>query len=47
MNDHDAIDAINAILDRTFRAELGCLEALNQIAQISGENHNSHKEAKQ
>jgi hypothetical protein len=46
VNDHDAIDAINAVLDQWFKGESGPLESLYRIARISGENTIEHKESK-
>ena len=45
MNDHDAIDAINQVLDEWFRGDVGSVTALNQIASISGMNKISHEES--
>lgn len=47
MNDHDAMTAINAVLDKYFRGELTQLGALARIAQISGHNANEHAPAKE
>jgi hypothetical protein len=46
MNDHDAIDAINTILDQWFKGDVTAPTALTQIARISGMNHFDHDEAK-
>lgn len=46
MNDHDAIDKINAVLDRHFRGELTQAQALAQVCTITGENAIDHAEAK-
>ena len=46
MNDHDAIDAINQVLDEWFKGQLGEIRALSQIARISGMNKISHEEAR-
>lgn len=47
MNDHEAMDAINAILAQFFRAELSAVDALNRIGYISGANMMDHQEAKE
>ena len=44
MNDHDAMEAINKILDEYFRLEHTAVEALHQIAQISGANQHEHNQ---
>ncbi|MDQ0756118.1 hypothetical protein [Arthrobacter sp. B3I4] len=46
MNDHDAIDQINAVLDRHFRGELTQAQTLAQICTITGQNSIQHAEAK-
>lgn len=46
MNDHDAMEAINDVLERFFRGNLRADEALTKIAHISGQNIISHQEAK-
>jgi hypothetical protein len=46
MNDHDAIDAINAVLDHWFKGEVNEGKALLKIASISGQNIIDHEEAK-
>ena len=46
MNDHDAMTAINAVLDRHFRGELTQAQTLAQICIISGQNATDHAEAK-
>jgi hypothetical protein len=45
MNDHDAMTAINAALDRYFRGEVTELQTVNSIARISGLNTTEHAEA--
>jgi hypothetical protein len=47
MNDHDAIDAINAILQRLFNGGISPVEALHKICYISGQNAIDHAEAKE
>ena len=47
MNDYEAIDAINAVLDLWFKSEVSEHDALTRIAYISGMNKISHMEAKQ
>jgi hypothetical protein len=47
VNDHEAMDAINAVLEKYFRAELSAVDALNQIGYISGANMMRHQEAKE
>lgn len=44
MNDHDAIDAINTVLDQWFKGDMTGPSALTQIARITGENKISHEE---
>jgi hypothetical protein len=46
MNDHDAMEAVNAVLEQFFDGEFDTAGALNRIAQISDENKISHSEAK-
>jgi len=46
MNDHDAMDEINAALDRYFAGNIQSPELLAIIAQISGHNRIFHSEAK-
>jgi len=46
MNDHDAIEAINAVLERYFRGELLQLGTIAAICTITGQNAISHAEAK-
>jgi len=46
MNDHEAIDRINAVLDRHFRGELTQAQTLAQICTITGANSIQHEEAK-
>jgi hypothetical protein len=46
MNDHDAIDAINAVLDQYFRGELNQTALVGKICRISGQNTIDHMEAK-
>ena len=47
MTDHEAMDAINLVLDEWYRGGLNPNIALQQIARISGMNKISHEEAKQ
>ena len=46
MTDHEAMEAVNTVLDRMYRGELPSHEALIQIARISGMNKISHEQAK-
>lgn len=46
MNDHDAMDAINAVLDDRISIGLTAVEALHKIAYISGANQIDHEQAK-
>ncbi|MDP9184154.1 MAG: hypothetical protein M3O29_00615 [Actinomycetota bacterium] len=46
MNDHDAIDAINAVLDEWFEGNMFAPDALTQIARITGENKIQHEQAR-
>jgi len=45
VNDHDAMTAINSILEQYFRTQLNSVEALNQISAISGANKVDHQES--
>jgi hypothetical protein len=47
MNDHDAMDAVNAVLDEWFKGDLAADRALMQIARISGMNSFEHDEVKE
>lgn len=46
MNDHDAIDAINAALNRYFHGDVTGGELVNEIAFITGANKNEHEASK-
>jgi len=47
MNDHDAIDAITAVLEDWFSGrEADALPTLNRIAEIIGANKTEHEEQK-
>ena len=46
MTDHEAMEAINQVLDEWYRGDLDPHIALQQIARISGMNKISHEEAK-
>ncbi|MDQ0241234.1 hypothetical protein [Arthrobacter bambusae] len=46
MNDHDAMTAINATLDRYFKGYISEPNAINEIAKISGRNAIDHEAAK-
>jgi hypothetical protein len=46
MNDHDAMTAINAVLEQYFRGQADPYQTLTQIAQISGANKTEHEEQK-
>ena len=46
MNDFEAIEAINAVLDEWFKGDLTAPRALTQIARITGMNKISHEESK-
>jgi len=45
VNDHDAMTAINAVLEQFYRTQLNSYEALNQISAISGANKVDHQES--
>ena len=47
MNDHDAMTAINAVLESFYRGQADAANALLQIALISGRNSIQHQEAAQ
>lgn len=47
MNDHYAIEAINAVLDECYRTTLTAHDAILKIARISGANQIEHQEAKE
>lgn len=46
MNDHDAMTAINSVLDRYYRGEITQLQAIAQVSTITGANAVEHQEAK-
>lgn len=46
MNDHDAMDAINAVLDQYFRGEVDRVSVVGIVCQISGQNSFDHEKAK-
>lgn len=45
MNDYDAMEAINAILEQCFRGNLAVELAILDIAQVAGKNRIQHQEA--
>lgn len=45
MNDHDAIDRINTVLDQWFKGDMTAADALTRIARITGENKIDHEES--
>jgi len=47
MNDHDAMEEINAALERFYSSQVGPFDAIKQIAQISGLNRISHAAVKE
>jgi hypothetical protein len=47
VNDHEAIEAINAVLDRYFRGEVTQVQALATICSVTGENKIPHDEVKE
>lgn len=47
MNDHDAMEAINAVLEQYFSGRIGRFEALQKISRISGQNVIEHAKAKE
>jgi hypothetical protein len=47
MNDHEAMEAINKVLDEMFRGDLSHSDAIVQIARISGMNSFEHNEVKE
>ena len=46
MNDYEAIDAINIVLDEWFKGDVTAPTALTRIARITGMNKISHEEQK-
>jgi hypothetical protein len=46
MNDHDAMTAINAVLDAWFKGEINEVQALSRITITAGKNYIHHDEAK-
>jgi len=46
MNDSEAIDAINTVLDQWFKGDVAPFTALMQISRITGMNKISHEESK-
>jgi len=46
MNDHEAMEAVNAVLEQFYRGQLDSYQALTQIARVSGENTIDHQESK-
>jgi glycerate kinase len=46
VNDHDAMDAVNAVLDEWFKGGLNASTAVIEIAKISGLNKIEHEEQK-
>jgi len=46
MNDHDAMTAINAVLNEWFKDGISEIQALSRISIISGKNYIHHDEAK-
>jgi ribosome-binding ATPase YchF (GTP1/OBG family) len=47
VNDHEAIDAINKILDAMFRGDLSHTDAILKVARISGMTKIEHNEVKE
>lgn len=47
MNDHEAMDAINAVLQDLFDDKVSHFEALIKISRISGQNAIDHAAAKE
>jgi hypothetical protein len=47
VNDHDAIDAINTVLEEWFKNEISQEEVLQRVCEISGRNSFEHELAKQ
>ena len=47
MNDHEAMDAINQVLDEMFRGDLSHSDAIVKVARISGMNKFEHEAAKE
>ena len=45
MNDYEAMEAINSILERCFRGNLPVELAILHIAQVAGANRIEHQEA--
>jgi hypothetical protein len=46
MNDHDAMDAVNVVLDQWFTIKCTAVDAMQEIAKISGMNRIDHEAAK-
>ena len=46
MNDHEAMEEINAILEQLFAGEIDQSRAVNRIAIITGRNAIEHAKAK-
>jgi hypothetical protein len=47
MNDHEAMEAINKVLDEMFRGDLPHSDAIVKIARISGMNSFEHNEVRE
>jgi hypothetical protein len=44
VTDHDAMTAINDVLDEWFNIGITAVDALHKIARVSGENRIDHEE---
>ena len=47
MNDHEAMEAVAALVEQYCRTQISSVEAMNYIAQVAGANKISHEEAKE
>lgn len=47
MNDYEAVEAINAVLNRYFLGEVTQVQALATICSVTGENSIAHNEVKE
>jgi hypothetical protein len=45
VNDYEAIEAINTVLDQWFKGDVAAFTALMQISRITGMNKISHEES--
>lgn len=45
MNDYEAMEAINGILEQFYRGNLAVELAVLDIAKVAGANHTAHQQA--